>query len=122
MFSNPMDNFMFNSLPFIVFIIFAIVIMGFVVVFVKGISEYIRNNNTPQKSEPARIINNRTHTWGGYGNMAARTSYYMTFELENGERMEFAVSAQFAGMHIEGDTGILTHQGTRFISFEREVQ
>jgi hypothetical protein len=60
------------------------------------------------------------HTWGGHGNMSAHTSYYTTFETETGERMEFSASSSFFGTHVEGDTGILTHRGTRFIDFERE--
>ncbi len=120
MFNSPFSSFMFSALPLIVFVVFAIVIMGFVTVFVKGMGEFVRNSKLPQKSEPAMIIGKRAHTWGGSGNMSAHTSHYLTFELTDGERIEFAVSGQFAGIHTEGDTGILTHQGTKFLGFERE--
>jgi hypothetical protein len=52
--------------------------------------------------------------------MSASTSYYVTFETEAGERLEFPASSEFIGVHVEGDAGILTHRGTRFINFERE--
>ncbi len=119
-FGSPFDNFMFSAVPFFIFIIFAIVIMVFITSFVKGIGQYLRNNSIPEENAPARLVAKRTHTWGGHGNMSAHTSYYATFELENGERLEFPVSSQFFGMHVEGDAGMLNHRGTRFIGFERE--
>ena len=119
-FGNPFDNFMFSAVPFFIFIVFAIVVMVFVTSLVKGIGQYFRNNSFPEEQIPARLISKRTHTWGGHGNMSAHTSYYATFETENRDRLELTVSSQFSGMHVEGDAGILTHRGTRFIGFERE--
>ena len=119
-FGNPFDEFMFSSLPFFVFIVFAIVIMIFITSLVKGIGQYLKNNSIPEENIPARLVAKRTHTWGGHGNMSAHTSYYATFETEKEDRLEFPVSSKFSGIHVEGDTGMLTHRGTRFISFERE--
>lgn len=120
MFFSPIENFMFNAVPIIVVVIFVIVIGTFLVVIGKGISENIRNSKMEEVTIPARIISKRTHVWGGHGNSSAHTSYYVTFEDENGERMEFSVSDSFYSMHAEGDTGMLTHNGTRFIHFERD--
>lgn len=119
-FGNPFGNFMFSVVPFFIFIVFAIVIMIFITSLVKGTGQYFRNNRTPEENIPARLVAKRTHTWGGHGNMSAHTSYYSTFETETGDRLEFPVSSEFSGMHVEGDTGMLTHRGTRFINFERE--
>ncbi|MEF2691806.1 MAG: DUF2500 domain-containing protein, partial [Eubacteriales bacterium] len=47
------------------------------------------------------------------------TTYYVTFQVESGDRMEFHVSGLEYGMLAEGDTGRLTFQGTRYLSFER---
>jgi len=120
-FGNSFYDLIFSGAPFFVFIVFAIVIMIFVTSFVKGIGQYMRNSSTPQESIPVRLVAKRTHMWGGHGNMSAHTSYYATFETERGERLEFAVNSQFFGMHVEGDSGMLTHKGTRFIDFEREL-
>ncbi|KUO76824.1 MAG: hypothetical protein APF77_21315 [Clostridia bacterium BRH_c25] len=117
---NPFDSFMFSAVPFFIFIVFAIVVMIFITSFVKGIGQYFRNNSIPEKHIPARLVGKRVHTWGGHGNMSAHTSYYATFETEAGDRLEFPVGSQFSGMHVEGDSGMLTHRGTRFIGFERE--
>lgn len=119
-FGNPFDDFMFSAVPFFIFIVFAIVIMVFVTSLVKGIGQYFKNNSIPEESIPARLVAKRTHTWGGQGNMSAHTSYYATFETESRDRLEFPVSSQFFAMHVEGDAGLLTHRGTRFIGFERE--
>jgi len=47
------------------------------------------------------------------------TMYYVTFQMESGDRMEFQVSGIEYGMLAEGDTGELTFQGTRYLAFER---
>jgi hypothetical protein len=44
---------------------------------------------------------------------------YVTFEVESGDRMEFHVAGHEYGMLIEGDTGNLTFQGTRYLGFDR---
>ena len=51
--------------------------------------------------------------------MGGFTSYYDTFEVESGSRMELAVSGEEYGMLAEGDRGRLTFQGTRYKGFER---
>lgn len=119
-FGSPFDSFIFSAIPFFIFIVFSIFIMIFITSLVKGLGQYFRNNSTPEKIVPARLIAKRTHTWGGHGNMSAHTSYYATFETETGDRLELSVGSQFVGMNVEGDAGILAHRGTRFISFERE--
>jgi hypothetical protein len=119
-FGNPFDSFMFSAVPFFIFIVFAIIIMIFITSLVKGTAQFIRNSGIPEESIPARLVAKRVHTWGGHGNMSSHTSYYATFETEKGDRLEFPAGSQFFGMHVEGDTGILTHKGTRFLGFERE--
>ncbi len=56
------------------------------------------------------------------GSIARRAlPYYVTFEVESGDRIEFAVRGQDYGMLVEGDTGRLSFQGTRFLDFERDI-
>ena len=47
------------------------------------------------------------------------TTYYVTFQVESRDRMEFCVSRTEYEMLVEGDTGRLTFQGTRYLLFER---
>jgi hypothetical protein len=54
------------------------------------------------------------------GHEHATTNYYVTFQLENGERLEFLVKGTEYGMLSESDHGRLSHQGTRYHGFERD--
>ena len=54
-----------------------------------------------------------------YTHLTTNTIYYVTFQTERGDRMEFQVSGTEYGMLAEGDTGRLTFQGTRYLAFER---
>ena len=47
------------------------------------------------------------------------TSYYVTFQVDSGDRMELHMTGQEYGMLVEGDKGYLTFQGTRYLGFER---
>jgi hypothetical protein len=48
------------------------------------------------------------------------TTYYATFEFNSGDRMELQLPAQEFGLLADGDRGILSFQGTRFIGFARQ--
>lgn len=57
---------------------------------------------------------------GAHGySTSASTWYYVTFQVESGDRMEFSVTGSEYGMLAEGDCGKLSFQGTRYLSFER---
>ena len=114
---------MFNIMFTIVFIL---VIGTFVVMLVKGISEWNKNNHSPRLTVPATIIAKRTnvsrHRHGGansHHHHHTSTTYYVTFQVESGDRMELHVAGHEFGMLIEGDRGMLTFQGTRYLGFER---
>lgn len=108
--------------------IFFIVILGlFVVTIIKGIGQWNKNNHSPRLTVPATIVAKRTnvshhhHNHGnGHGHhTSTSTSYYITFQVASGDRMEFHVSGSEYGMLIEGDQGNLSFQGTRYLGFER---
>ena len=97
-----------------------LVIGMFVVTAVKGIGEWNKNNNSPRLIVPAVIVAKRTnvHRSGGEHHHTT-TTYYVTFEVESGDRMELRMDGDEYGLLAEGDQGLLTFQGTRFLSFER---
>lgn len=76
------------------------------------------NNSMPKVCVHAKAISKRTNVFGRHH---ASTCYYVTFELDNGERTELSVFGSVYGMIVEGDEGLLTFQGTRFLGFERVV-
>ena len=118
-------DFMFTLFPIIFFIVFALVIGMFIVTGVSGARQWHRNNSSPRLTVPACVVNKRTHV-GRHHNGAddhhhtsSYTRYYITFEVESGDRMELAVTGQESGLLVEGDRGLLTFQGTRYLGFER---
>ncbi len=46
------------------------------------------------------------------------TKYFVTFEVESGDRMELQVEDFKYGMLVENDIGKLTFQGTRYVDFD----
>ena len=122
---------MFSIVPVFIFIIFAIVIVGIITTAVRGVSQWSKNNASPRLTVEAAVVGKRidvTHhqhanagdQTGAHGyHTTSSTSYYVTFQVESGDRMEFSVSGAEYGMLIEGDRGRLTFQGTRYLGFER---
>lgn len=114
----------FGILPILVILVFIIVIVGFIVVGVKGISQWNKNNHSPRLTVPATVVAKRTevshhHSGGEHHHTSTSTWYYVTFRVESGDRMEFPVAGHEYGMLIEGDNGNLTFQGTRYLGFDR---
>ena len=106
-------------------LIFLLVLGVFITVAVKSIGQWNKNNHSPRLSVPATVVARRTnisrHRHGGAGghHLHTSTSYYVTFQMESGDRMELHVAGQEYGLLIEGDRGILHFQGTRYLGFDR---
>lgn len=97
-----------------------IVFGGFIFVAFSIIKERRYNNSQPKIPVEAKVIAKRTNVSGGHNNHRASTSYFVTFEFINGERLELSIPGREFGFLVEGDRGILTFQGRRYISFERK--
>jgi len=102
-----------------VFVIIAVTI-GYAII--SGLRSWSSNNASPLLTLHSTVVAKRTNVSGGAGDTGTSTSYFLTFELDNGERMEFRVSGSDYGRIVEQDQGMLTFQGTRFKHFEREEQ
>jgi hypothetical protein len=116
-----MNVFSFGFASIFITIIFIIVFGTIIFTIIKGLTQWNKNNNSPKLSVPAQVVTKRTETWGGSGDSSASTSYYVTFQVESGDRMELPLSGSEYGMLAEDDLGVLTFQGTRFHSFERRT-
>lgn len=77
----------------------------------------IRNNRQPKLQVSATVVAKRTsnHT------KATDRHYFVTFQVESGDRIEFWIDSFKYSELIQDDCGVLTFQGTRFISFERDA-
>ncbi len=124
---------MFNIIEMLFPIIFLLIFIMIIVTFVKRIAAWHKNNSSPRLTVSARIVGKRQNTThnnqpnagdisGAHGyHTISSTSYYITFQVESGDRMELSVSGSEYGMLSEGDTGKLTFQGTRYLDFNRNV-
>ena len=126
------DSFMFGGGFEIMFTLIFITVFGLIIfTIIRGIGEWNKNNQSPRLTVEASIVAKRTHVsrhthhnagdiTGAHGtHMTSSTSYYVTFQVESGDRMELSVKSREYGMLAEGDSGRLTFQGTRFLGFER---
>ena len=104
-------------------VLFPLFFLAFFVVFFiilfRSLKQWNRNNHSPRLTVEATVVGRRGHRSGGGPNHSAHTSYYITFQVESGDRMELQIPANEYGYIVEGDKGRLTFQGTRFLSFER---
>lgn len=97
-------------------LMFAFVFSLFIVALVRIVGQWIKNENSPRLSVPARIVDMRRKT-----NPRQHThSYYVTFEVESGDRMELRVQRSAYHQLIVGDCGTLSFQGKRYLAFERK--
>ena len=104
------------------FLILFLILGMFLFMIIKGLSTWNKNNHSPRLTVDAIVVAKRTDVTHHHGNDMATHStwYYATFQVESGDRMEFSVTGIEYGMLAEGDTGKLSFQGTRYLSFERE--
>ena len=125
MYSNGLGTFFFGGgFEVVFFLMFGIVLVFFVITFIRGIGQWNKNNHSPRLTVEARVASRRkdvSHHHDANTHIDHHTTwYYVTFEVESGDRMEFGVSGSEYGMLAEGDYGRLTFQGTRYLGFERE--
>lgn len=127
-FNNTFDSFLFGYFaPIFMIIVFCLVIGGFIFTIVSSIKTTRYNNAQPVLTVWSKVVAKRTsvssHNHQVNDNIhhtSHSTTYYITFEVESGDRMEFRINSDEFGMLVEGDTGKLTFQGTRYKGFERE--
>lgn len=116
-------GFGFGMFNFMFVLVFVLVIGTFVVTAVKGLSQWNRNNNSPELTVEATVVAKRMdvshHHHGQNHHHHTSTRYYATFQVTSGDRMEFSVDGGEYGMLAEGDLGALTFQGTRYLRFDR---
>lgn len=127
-----------SFLPFggsiVFFIVPVFVALGFIFVFgmiivmsIRNMKQWKKNNQSPVLTVDAMVVTKRTNV-SHYSNhagtdnmnhMSSSTDYYVTFEVISGDRLEFRIPDAEYGMLVEQDKGRLTFQGTRYLGFER---
>lgn len=107
-----------------IFPIFFLVVAAVLLITMSGgVYRWFRNNKQPVLSVYSVISSKRTAVSHRHDQDSSThhssTQYYLTFEVESGDRMEFRVSGEEYGQSAEGDEGKLTVQGSRYLGFER---
>ena len=121
-------NIMFAIFPIIFSLMFLLVFGVVLFGIIKGISQWNKNNHSPRLTVPATVVAKRTNVSHHHHNhgvdhvghhTSTSTSYYVTFQVASGDRMELHMAGHQYGLLVEGDRGKLTFQGTRYLGFER---
>ena len=116
--------------PILFGLVFCLVMGMFIYAIVHNVKEKRANDAAPVLTVEALVKTKRmdtyhtSPTYDGDGHRTSsgsyHTSYYATFEVESGDRLELQVSDYEYGQLAEGDRGKLTFQRKRFLQFERE--
>ena len=116
---------LFESLfPIFFLLFFGVAIYMIVSTLAARARENRRNDASPRLTVPASVVAKRaqvgssaaTHTSSTHYN----TRYFATFQFESGDRLELPVAATEYGLLVEGDHGLLSFQGTRYLGFQRQ--
>ena len=117
---DPGFDVTFSIMQVIMLLVFVLVLGSIIVTLIRGVGEWNKNNQSPKLTVPVTVVAKRSDVHREIETMHTFTSYYVTFQVESGDRMEFEVSDMEYGMLAEGDSGELTFQGTRYLNFRRE--
>lgn len=119
-------GFGFQLFQIMFLLMFGFALSSVLVTTIRGMKEHNKNNHSPRLTVPVTIVTKRTDVSrrrhkgaNGHYHHHTSTTYYVTFEVESGDRMELQLEGSEYGLMVEGDKGKLSFQGTRFLGFER---
>ena len=119
-------DFMFSIFPIIWVLMFLLIFGMILVTILKGLKQWNKNNHSPRLTVEATVLAkrhdvSRRRSAGEHHHYHTTNSYFVTFEVSSGDRMELQLQGHEYGLLIEGDKGKLTFQGTRYLGFERTL-
>lgn len=98
----------------------AIVLLMLVAKLTSMVDVEAREGKKPVYNMEAVVKGKRTLVEGSEENPALmQTTYFLTFQKRDGNRVELKVPGEDYGLAAEGDEGILVWQGDEFIVFKR---
>lgn len=107
---------MFNFIFMLPFILFGVVIIYFII-------EYIKNSNSPIVSSRAKITDKERIVRNHFDNNNVNsTSFIIKFITNEGEEKEFNVDKKVYKSLIVGDSGVLSYQRKRFKNFSIDIE
>ena len=118
-----MDSLLFGSgFEILFFIAASLAIALFIIILARHMGERSRNRRAPLLDVDAEVVAKRTHIPRRHIRMHLPLSYdaatyYATFRMESGDRMELRLSFDAYKRLRKGDQGRLCFQGTQYIAF-----
>ncbi len=117
-------SFILFFIMFLLTSLFAGAVFVFVIIYI--IKQKSKNDNAPRLTVEAKVVDKSTvsHRHHGHnGHLSHRHYYhYVAFELQDGQRTELCVAKTDFDSLCVADAGMLTLQGTRFISFVKNSE
>ncbi|WP_138493531.1 DUF2500 domain-containing protein [Paenibacillus pinistramenti] len=106
--------------------VFLIVVLGIIGISAfSGVYRWLKDNKQPVLTVLTTVTSKRTvvsyRQSSDSDSHRSVTRYYVTFEVESGDRLEFEVHGDEYGQTAEGDQGNLTFQGSRYLGFRRHM-
>ena len=113
--------------PLMFLVVFIFIISTIVGSLVSGAKRKHKNDQSPRVTADAKVVSKRMQVGqnrqssGDNDMMRSYTysKYFVTVEFESGDRLELPVDGSDYGLLVEGDTGKLSFQGTRYLGFQR---
>ena len=126
-----MAEFMNTAFSVFFVVLFIVSVVVFIVLTFQRLQEWIDYINTPQETHEAKLVSRKVDTVyrGSTGSRLSGSSvvldtvFEVTFELENRTQLAFYIPLKEFSVLKEGDkgdTGKLTFQKDRYISFVKE--
>ena len=125
----PMDfgfGLMETLFPLLFLVVFIFIISTIVGALVTRAKQERKNDASPRVTANAKVVSKRMQVGENRRNdnddmmhSYHYSKYFVTFEFESGDRAELPVDGSEYGLLVEGDTGKLTFQGTRYLGFQR---
>ncbi len=121
-----MGFYFFDLFQILFLLVFGLAVGILLVSLIRGARQWNKNNQSPRLTVSARVVAKRADVSrrrnldsDRMAHTSSYTTYYVTFEVESGDRLELTMDGSQYGLLVEGDRGNLTFQGTRYLGFQR---
>lgn len=111
-------DFVNTVFPYLYIILFTLVLIFLIYLFIRFIKNESYNHRAPLLKVKAEVVSKRREYFRQRRTIGFHY-YFVTFEIEGGDRLEFRVDSGTFGVLLKGDQDYLSFKGTDFIDFVR---
>lgn len=115
---------MMQAMQITMVLAFVVVLFSIFMTFFRAIRMYQNNKNSPKLKVKAVVVAKDIYVDKGDRLMEIpnplNAQYYATFEFESGDQMRFKIPRDMHEYLKEGDAGILSMQGTKYLGFDHQ--